>query len=272
MAKLLAVDNCNRIHPVPKEYMASSQDQPGDKLTDLSWNSSGTLVHHLRNSVGCLAGLLDMFKIKRDDKVFQDQFIRLAQQAIDTSVKLLEEFSSLTQPLELKCKPLQLEAWLKGLVSKHSLSGSPAIEVRWRIDGATLAPISADPAYLARAITAILDNAIEAMPEGGTLTITAHGDGEKRMDSLVFQDTGVGMDDDVLEHAFVPFFTIQNNKTGLGLSWAQKIVLAHGGEIKISSALHKGTSVSIQVPTDHRRASAVSKGVVKRPARAPVKK
>lgn len=252
--------------------MASSQERPGHGSTDLSWDSSVTLVHHLRNSVGCLAGLLDMFKLKRDDKVFQDQYLRLAQQAIDNSVTLLEEFASLSQSLELKCKSLRLESWLKGVVLNHPVSSSSAIKVRWQIDAASLAPLVADPAYLSRAINAILDNAIEAMPQGGTLTISAHGETEKRRDCLIFQDTGVGMDDDVLEHAFVPFFTIRNNKTGLGLSWAQKIVLAHGGEIEISSALHKGASVSIRMPTAHRRRSAASVGAAKRSIRAPVKK
>jgi len=215
----------------------------------LSWNWSGTFIHHLRNGIGCIGGLIDMFKVKRNDKAFQEQFIDLAQQAVATSIGLLEEFGQLNQPLELKPAPMQLDLWLKDLVQKNPLVRSSQIAVHWQMDVGSLAPLTADPAFLARALNAVLDNALEAMPKGGTLTITAHGDAKKRWNFVMIQDTGNGMDEYVLEHAFVPFFTMKKDKKGMGLSWAQKIVMAHGGNLEISSAVNNGTSVLFRIPT-----------------------
>lgn len=236
--------------PSPKPEASEPQDP--------SWNSSAIFVHHLRNSVGCLSGLLDMLKIKKDDKNFHEQFINLASQAVDTGVALIEEFSKLNQALDLKCENLELGAWLNNLVLNHLISRSPKIKVIKQIDPGPLT-IFGDPVYLSRAVNAILDNAVEAMPEGGTLTIRAHGDAGRKFVSLSFQDTGIGMDEYTLEHAFVPFFSMKSNKSGLGLSWAQKIFVSHGGGLDISSATGKGASVSAKIP-----AKMVDKKVKKR--------
>src|ERR1041384_8166295 len=93
--------------------------EPGaSKPQSLPWDSSEVLVHHLRNSVGSLSGLLDMLKGKRDDKNFRDQFINLAGQAVDNSVILIEEFSQLSQALDLKRKELKFEPWLNELLQE----------------------------------------------------------------------------------------------------------------------------------------------------------
>jgi signal transduction histidine kinase len=208
-----------------------------------------TFIHHLRNSIGCVSGLLDMFRVKRDDKAFQEQFINLVQQAVNSSITFLDEFSQLRYPLELKREQLQLDLWLNNLVLQHPISRAPRLAVRWQIDTGSLAPVSADPAQLARALNAVLENAMEAMAQGGTVTFGAYGDVKKRWAYVMVQDTGLGMDDYVVEHAFIPFFTMKNNKRGIGLSWAQKIVKEHGGDIELSSAPNKGASVLIKIPT-----------------------
>src|SRR5882762_6127773 len=94
----------------------------------LSWYWSGTFIHHLRNGIGCMAGLIDIYKLKRDDKTFQEQFIDMAQKTVDSSVGLLEEFSQLNQPLELKLEQMQLDAWLNKLVMKNPLVKSSQVK------------------------------------------------------------------------------------------------------------------------------------------------
>lgn len=232
-----------------KALLESPPEPVAPELHNLTWESSVTFVHHLRNSIGCVSGLLDMFRVKRDDKAFQDQFINLVQQAVNSSIVFLDEFSQLRYPLELKRDTLRPDLWLNNLVLQHAISRTPKITVRWQMDTGSLSPLSADPAQLTRAVTAVLDNVIEAIPQGGTLTIGAYGDVKKRWNYFMFQDTGIGMDDYVVEHAFVPFFTMKNNKRGIGLSWAQKIVKEHAGDIELSSTVGKGTSVLFKLPT-----------------------
>lgn len=102
---------------------------------------------------------------------------------------------------------------------------------------------------LEQAFLNIITNAIQAMPDGGCLTIQAQRDtrGYVRID---ITDTGVGIDPSNMEHIFDPFFTTKEagSGTGLGLSLVYRIIRNHGGYIEVKSKLNKGTTFSIYLP------------------------
>jgi signal transduction histidine kinase len=113
--------------------------------------------------------------------------------------------------------------------------------------------IDADPSQLTQVFVNLIVNAIQAMPYGGTLTIRTFK--ERGKISLAIEDTGVGMDEDVLQKIFTPFFTTKDVGlgTGLGLPVAHGIIAAHGGSIKIESEVGNGTTCRIQLPTKRNR-------------------
>lgn len=94
----------------------------------------------------------------------------------------------------------------------------------------------------------ILSNAIQAMPNGGNLTVTTFLDGEKIYVSI--QDTGTGMSDEVKSRVFEAFFTTKDigQGTGLGMSITASIIEKHHGTIQIESALGKGSTFTISLP------------------------
>jgi signal transduction histidine kinase len=86
------------------------------------------------------------------------------------------------------------------------------------------------------------------MPQGGTLTVrTAAGKGHI---SLIVEDTGVGMSEEVMKNLFVPFFTTKevDQGTGLGLPVVHGIVTSHGGSIKVESQVGRGTRFEVKLP------------------------
>lgn len=93
-------------------------------------------------------------------------------------------------------------------------------------------------------------NALQAMPDGGVLTITSAVSGSDVL--LTMSDTGHGMGRDVLARIFEPFFTTKARGTGLGLALSKKIIEEHGGEISVESTAGQGTSVSITLPAQRR--------------------
>ena len=103
-----------------------------------------------------------------------------------------------------------------------------------------------DPVLIQRAITNIIENALHAMPDAGTLSIgVLRGVGELR---LVIRDTGVGLEPDVLARIFEPYFSTRITGTGLGMAIARRNVELNGGSIAVTSERGRGTAVTITLP------------------------
>jgi signal transduction histidine kinase len=94
----------------------------------------------------------------------------------------------------------------------------------------------------------LLDNARDAMPEGGTIHISSSL--EKEFIKIDIKDSGIGMDKKTLFRIFEPFFTTKEKGTGLGLSVCYGIVKSHNGELKFTSQPGKGTTASLYLPLE----------------------
>jgi signal transduction histidine kinase len=109
--------------------------------------------------------------------------------------------------------------------------------------------VMADPDMVRRAVVNLVANAIDAMPAGGTLTVSA-GPRDGGRYAVVIGDTGVGIEPEVRDRIFEPYFTTKESGLGLGLVLTKKIVDAHGGEISVSSEPGKGTRVEVVLPRE----------------------
>jgi len=107
---------------------------------------------------------------------------------------------------------------------------------------------AADPDLLHQAFLNLLLNAIQAMPQGGKLTVTTEV-GPNGQGSLIrLEDSGEGIDPDTLTKVFNPFFTTKEKGSGLGLPIVRSIIESHQGSIRIDSAPGQGTEVTINLP------------------------
>jgi signal transduction histidine kinase len=102
--------------------------------------------------------------------------------------------------------------------------------------------IDIDVGRLTRAIAAVIDNAIDAMPDGGVITFTT--------DEVVLRlsDTGGGISPEILPTLFEPFEQTKSDGAGAGLALAKAIVEAHGGKLSVGTVPGKGTTVDIRLP------------------------
>jgi signal transduction histidine kinase len=108
--------------------------------------------------------------------------------------------------------------------------------------------IDADASQLTQVLVNLVVNAIQAMPQGGVITIQTHAH-DKHV-SLIVEDTGIGMDETIIKKIFIPFFTTKEvgQGTGLGLSVVHGIVTSHGGTIKVHSEVGHGSRFKIRLP------------------------
>jgi signal transduction histidine kinase len=109
---------------------------------------------------------------------------------------------------------------------------------------------AADPELLKTCLLNLVLNAFDAMPGGGSVSLSAHleGPSEARTIALQVSDTGAGMTPDAAASAFEPYFSTKEAGVGLGLALVRRIVEGHGGRVALDSAPGEGTSVRILLP------------------------
>lgn len=162
--------------------------------------------------------------------------IRLAQ--------LLQDFRSLARRDELRLIPTDIPELLEHLLDmKQPLLAKASIETVREIQP-DLPAVVADEPKLRQVFINLMKNAIEAMPEGGQLTVRAALDGERLVIDII--DTGSGLPEDI--DVFEPFRTTKATGTGLGLPIARRVLAAHGGTISCSSTPGSGTTFQVVLP------------------------
>lgn len=176
------------------------------------------------------------------DPIFQ-KYIQIIENEISGSNKFLSNLQSITRKTPLNPVPLQINELLKETIRQIPLSQK--IKAVFHLD--PLIPISLiDPEQIQTAFSQVIRNAIQAMPEGGELTIqTAYA---QKVAEIHIIDQGAGIKPDHLAHIFEAFFTTKARNVGLGLTIAQKIIESHGGQIFFESTPGQGTKCTILLP------------------------
>jgi signal transduction histidine kinase len=134
---------------------------------------------------------------------------------------------------------------LRTIVEPYRVGLRTRVRFDLRIDP-DLPPILADRTLLSRALTNLVENAVQAMPDGGSLTVTGRSEGGTVVLELV--DTGVGMDASAVEHAFEPYFSTKTGGSGLGLANARRNIEREGGTVTLASAPGQGATVTVTLP------------------------
>jgi nitrogen fixation/metabolism regulation signal transduction histidine kinase len=173
--------------------------------------------------------------------------------AILTQVKLLRqisaEFSSFASSPTPRPEATDIAALIDEVVEPYrmALTGRIAVEVG-HSDG--LPQVSLDRTLFSRALTNVVENAIHAMPGGGTLTIASRRDTAEDRDSVAVSvsDTGVGMGPEDVARIFEPYFSTKATGTGLGLTIAKRNIELNGGTIDVTSTRGVGTTVRMRMP------------------------
>ena len=123
-----------------------------------------------------------------------------------------------------------------------------------KVEAGEEALVLADPTYLKQVLWNILQNAVQAMPDGGALNITLTPTTDERGEyyRASFEDTGGGIPEAVRERIFEPFFTTKAGGTGLGLPTVYRIVTEHGGTVTLDTKMGVGTTFCVALPRYHQ--------------------
>lgn len=162
---------------------------------------------------------------------------------------MIENFLTVGKPLTLSKSEIDLSVLIQdviGLAQQKAVEQGITIEVA---DEAPVARLQADPMQIKACLMNVVLNAIQAMPAGGRLRITAAA-GSGTADITV-SDTGPGISEENLNRIFNPYFTTKKLGIGLGLAITKKVVEEHRGRITVRSRPNEGTDVVISLPVEH---------------------
>jgi signal transduction histidine kinase len=201
------------------------------------------VAHQIRNPLNAMSLQLELLASDGANGRPLDQRIASLRREISRLDQAINGLLRFMRPGRLNYAPISLNALAMEIAGSIS---RPSIRIAYQLDPA-LPDISADGALLREAIRNIVANAIEAMPEGGTLTLRTSADGDGYIEMAV-GDTGPGVPAEDLERVFQLYYTTKDGGTGLGLPMAARAIDLHGGTVRIESQSGQGAIVTLRLP------------------------
>jgi len=215
---------------------------------------SAVIAHEVRNPLAIIknaVGGLRRRELAADDA---DTLLGILDEETDRLNRLVNDLLAYARPIAPEPGHVDLRTLVMHAVelAAGGNQGLPHIEIELDLER-EVDLVAGDEALLRHALINIVDNALQAMPEGGALKITCRNTdaGSRAAVAVDFHDTGEGMDTLVRSKARDPFFTTRQTGTGLGLAIVDRVARAHGGRVEIESRHGQGSTVSFIVPRDH---------------------
>ena len=220
-----------------------------EKLASIG-EMAAAVAHGLRNPLASLRATAQLAIHSRNTEASREH-LGLIIQEVDRLDRRISHLLSFSRPAPFHPREENLTNVVQTLLPTFS---EPFRErhIETNVDlPSGLPPVRMDPVQLEETLLEIISNALDAMPDGGRLSITAHSestrDGAAEV-ALAITDTGSGIPDDVLPSVFDPFFTTRPEGTGLGLAIAKRYIEQNGGRLEITSSRGAGTTVHVWLP------------------------
>ncbi len=242
---IFTMQEIEKLKELERDYLESR------RLASLGKMAEG-IAHKIRNPIVSIGGFAKRIsrKISQGDQGLYFERIEREIDRLEVIVDQVQEFAILPKPVHRRQNIRRIiESSLKSLSEKAS---QKPVVIDFEVEGPNWNPMPfIDGDLLARALNHILDNAFEAIEEGGAIHVKLF----PRDDfiGIEISDTGCGIPEGSLGAIFDPFFSTKTDRVGINLATANRIIKEQGGTIQVSSQQGKGTSFSILLPKDRRR-------------------
>lgn len=198
------------------------------------------LAHNLRNPLAGIRGLAEVTRIDLPaDSDLRENQERIIS-AVDRFERWLKELLGATSPMAVHPEPTAIGPWLEGVVEAHRPMGDlKGVRIALDQSGGPREAVF-DARHVEQALVALITNAIDASPPGGTVQIETFAPAGGGQWEVAVADQGPGVPPELTERIFKPYFTTKRDGNGIGLAVAQQVVKAHGGRIFVEPGLGPG--------------------------------
>jgi signal transduction histidine kinase len=216
------------------------------------------MAQEIKTPLVAIRTFTQLFPESYADEKFRNEFSAIALKEIDKLDSAVERLLRFSHPLEVKPQPGDINTLVAEIIdSVAEAAAKQGVKVK-KDFGVSNGVLSFDRTLLSEALIQIINNAIEAMPQGGTLSVSTSLRNNTRPSQngmppgasveIIVSDTGPGITPEEMANLFKPFHTTKVKGMGLGLATSRRIVRGHNGEVMISSDPGKGTVVRVVLP------------------------
>jgi signal transduction histidine kinase len=244
------------------EALSETQRQlsQSEKLAALG-QVTATIAHQIGTPLNSISGYIQLMLQEGNLRPIDQNRLKIIESQLDQLADAFRNLLAYTHQPKPQLKPLNVNEVLKELIPL----GEPWLRARnitlHSSLNSNLPMVLGDPTHLQTLFLNLLTNALDAMPNGGTLTITTQpttppsSSRNGQWVEISISDTGVGISEELKKRIFDPFFTTKNigEGMGLGLSICEKIVKDHSGRLEVRSEVGKGSTFSVYIPIYHER-------------------
>ena len=222
-----------------------------DQLAMLGRISAG-IAHEVRNPLLAIKGAAQFLQGKFKEENEENEFASIIVEESDRINQVITHFLDYARPVKPKLQPMDITECLNRTLTLVNVELRHAKIEIVRDYAPDLPKILGDEKQLGQVFLNLIINAIEAMPDGGTLSVKTCQSGEHAESTfceILISDTGIGMSTEEQARIFEPFYTGKEHGLGLGLAIVHEIVSEHGGTISVESEKGKGTTFTIRLPS-----------------------
>ena len=232
-----------------------------ERLKALGEIASG-IAHDFNNALTGILGYIQILKLRLSDPQLL-KFAELAEECAVDASRIVQRMRAFYKEGKAQKVPLDLNSLISDVIelTKYKwkdLAEMKGVKIEIATDFGDIPLVDGIEGELRQLFTNLIFNAVDAMPEGGRITITTRcRDGKVTVE---VSDTGVGMDEETKARIFEPFFTTKPDGTGLGLPICRRIAAEHGGTIEVESEPGKGSTFTVILPASKSEEQAWKPG------------
>jgi len=244
-----------------RRYLALQAETARQERLAALGGMAAVLAHEIRNPLGAIKGLAQFLGEKTSGDPTRAEMTQTIARETTRLERLVNDLLTYARPRPPERQAMDLAALVGRVLS---LLGPAAAEAAVTVHADVargIPPISGDPEQLQQLFGNLLLNAIQAMPNGGVVRVSAvtspstssraaSAPGDQTWIDVCVEDSGPGIPEADVPHIFEPFFTTRAKGTGLGLAICRQIAEAHGGTIRVSSTGPEGTRIEVTLPAE----------------------
>jgi signal transduction histidine kinase len=212
--------------------------------------TAGMVGHDLRNPLQTITGELYLAKNEVESlsegevkSNLQESLQVIEEQAVYMD-KIVSDLQAFVRPIKVDKKSVNLKELVEAVISSIAIPTNITMLTKIAKD---FHQIKADHHLLKRVLINLVTNALQAMPNGGNLSLKSQANSDGQV-SVTVEDTGIGIPEKIKPQIFTPLFTTKPRGQGFGLAVCKRVMEAHGGTISFESQEGKGAKFTIQFP------------------------